>query len=165
VAIADKIVEHQADYLLALKAISRPSKPRSQAISVPLPRRKSSAKPLSTKGAAASRRGQVDWTVSDRSYPNGPRFTHIKTIVKVDSPNTPINPLLSTSAFTSRRLLSISTRSPTPPVVMHWLLVALTEQLFDACADHFADIVGVTERVLKAVVYEARRRGLGLDGS
>ena len=44
-------------------------------------------------------------------------------------------------------------------------VITLVEQLFDECTDHFADIVGVTERVLRAVVYEARRRGLGLDGS
>jgi predicted transposase YbfD/YdcC len=90
VAIADKIVEHQADYLLALKG-NQPileaevadffrSAPAEEVVS------KSAVEKghgrIETRTYTAS--SKIDWIVSDRSYPGEPRFTHIKTIVKVD---------------------------------------------------------------------------------
>jgi len=63
VGIADRIVAHEADYLLALKslpsrrrgAISPRSKPMSQIISAPLPNTKSSPRPPSRKDTDASK--------------------------------------------------------------------------------------------------------------
>jgi predicted transposase YbfD/YdcC len=90
VAIADKIVEHQADYLLALKG-NQPtleaevadyfrSAPAEEVVSKTVIDKGHGR--IETRTYTAS--PKVDWTVSDRSYPGEPRFTHIKTIVKID---------------------------------------------------------------------------------
>jgi predicted transposase YbfD/YdcC len=89
VEIADKIVSHKADYLLALKG-NQPTleadvesyfddAPASELVS------KSSVEKghgrIETRIYTAS--SIVDWIASDRSYPGAPRFAGIKTIVKV----------------------------------------------------------------------------------
>ena len=91
VEIADKIVAHKADYLLALKG----NQPTLEAdvldyfCTAP-------AAELVTKTTVEKGHGRiesrtytaskaVDWIVSERSYPGQPRFTNIETIVKVDS--------------------------------------------------------------------------------
>ena len=89
VEIADKIVSHKADYLLALKG-NQPTleadvesyfddAPASELVS------KSSVEKghgrIETRIYTAS--STVDWIASDRSYPGAPRFAGIKTIVKV----------------------------------------------------------------------------------
>jgi predicted transposase YbfD/YdcC len=91
VEIADKIVSHKADYLLALKG-NQPTleadvesyfdtAPASELVS------KSSVEKghgrIETRIYTAS--GSVEWIASDRSYPGKPRFAGIKTIVKVHS--------------------------------------------------------------------------------
>jgi predicted transposase YbfD/YdcC len=91
VEIADKIVEHQADYLLALKG----NQPTLE-VEVADYFRTAPAGELVTKTTVEKGHGRietrtytasskVDWIVSNRSYPGEPRFTNIKTIVKVDS--------------------------------------------------------------------------------
>jgi predicted transposase YbfD/YdcC len=90
VAIADKIVEHQADYLLALKG-NQPtleaevadyfrSAPAEEVVSKTVVEKGHGR--IETRTYTAS--SKVDWSVSERSYPGEPRFTHIKTIVKID---------------------------------------------------------------------------------
>ena len=91
VEIADKIVAHKADYLLALKG----NQPTLEAdvldyfCTAP-------AAELVTKTTVEKGHGRiesrtytaskaVDWIVSERSYPGQPRFTNIETIVKVDN--------------------------------------------------------------------------------
>jgi hypothetical protein len=59
VEIADKIVAHKADYLLASKAISRHSKLMSRIISALLPPPRPSPKPPSRKAMAASKRAPI----------------------------------------------------------------------------------------------------------
>ena len=91
VAIADKIVEHQADYLLALKG----NQPNLEA-EVADYLRCAPAEELVSKTTVEKGHGRietrtytasskVDWIVSERSYPGEPRFTTIKTLVKVVS--------------------------------------------------------------------------------
>jgi predicted transposase YbfD/YdcC len=91
VAIADKIVEHQADYLLALKG----NQPNLEA-EVADYFRSAPAEELVSKITVEKGHGRietrtytasskVDWIVSERSYPGEPRFTSIKTLVKVVS--------------------------------------------------------------------------------
>src|SRR6202790_2363043 len=91
VAIADKIVAHGADYLLALKG----NQPTLEADVVDYFRTAPAAE-LVTKTTVEKGHGRietrtytaskaVDWIVSERSYPGQPRFTNIETIVKVDS--------------------------------------------------------------------------------
>jgi predicted transposase YbfD/YdcC len=92
VDIADKIVEHKADYLLALKS-NQPTLEAEVAdyfCSAP-------ADELVTKDAEIEKghgrierrtytaSSNVGWIVSQRSYPGEPRFTTIKTLVKVFS--------------------------------------------------------------------------------
>src|SRR6202022_3929360 len=91
VEIADKIVAHKADYLLALKG----NQPTLEADVVDYFRTAPAAE-LVTKTTVEKGHGRietrtytaskaVDWIVSERSYPGTPRFTTIKTIVKVDT--------------------------------------------------------------------------------
>src|SRR5713226_2189241 len=91
VEIADKIVAHKADYLLSLKG----NQPTLEADVVDYFRTAPADELVSqttvekghgrieTRTYTASK--SVDWIVSERSYPGQPRFTNIKTIVKVDT--------------------------------------------------------------------------------
>jgi predicted transposase YbfD/YdcC len=90
--IADKIVEHKADYLLALKG----NQPTLEA-EVADYFRSAPAEELVIKEAEIEKgHGRIErrtytassntgWLVSDRSYPGEPRFTAVKTLVKVFS--------------------------------------------------------------------------------
>jgi predicted transposase YbfD/YdcC len=91
VEIADKIVAHKADYLLALKG----NQPTLEADVVDYFRTAPAAE-LVTKTTVEKAHGRVatrtytaskivDWIVSERSYPGQPRFTAIKTVVRVDT--------------------------------------------------------------------------------
>jgi predicted transposase YbfD/YdcC len=89
VAIADKIVDLGADYLLPLKG-NQPTMEREVAeYFEAAPQNELVAKTTVEKGhgrietriVKASK--NVDWITSDRSYPGQPRFKHITTIVQV----------------------------------------------------------------------------------
>ena len=99
VEIADKIVAHEADYLLALKG----NQPTLEADVVDY-FRTAPATELVTKTTVEKNHGRietrtyaasktVDWIVSERSYPGQPRFTTIKAIVKVSTPNRACRPI------------------------------------------------------------------------
>src|SRR5216684_3496741 len=90
VEIADKIVAHKADYLLALKG-NQPTleadvedyfrtAPAGELVSKEPSVEKGHGR-IETRSYAAS--SEVDWITSERSYPGQPRFKNIKTIVKV----------------------------------------------------------------------------------
>jgi len=90
VDIADKIVAHKADYLLALKG-NQPSleadvvdyfrtAPTDELVSTTPCVEKGHGR-IETRTCTAS--SKVDWIKSERSYPGQPRFNNIKTIVKV----------------------------------------------------------------------------------
>jgi len=90
-AMADKIVEHQADYLLTLKG-NQPaleaevadyfrSTPAEEVVSKTTIEKGHGR--IDTRIYTAS--SEVDWIVSERSYPGEPRFTNIKTALKVTS--------------------------------------------------------------------------------
>src|SRR5437588_768802 len=90
VAIADKIVAHKADYLLALKG-NQPTletdvedyfrtAPAAELVCKQPTVEKGHGR-IETRTYTAS--SKVDWITSERSYPGQPRFNHIKTIVKV----------------------------------------------------------------------------------
>src|SRR5215469_6747571 len=92
VAIADKIVEHKADYLLALKG-NQPtleaevadyfnSAPAEEIVVKHAEIEKGHGRIEMRTYTASS---NVDWIISTRSYPGEPRFTNIKTLVKVFS--------------------------------------------------------------------------------
>jgi predicted transposase YbfD/YdcC len=90
VEIADKIVAHKADYLLALKG-NQPTleadvedyfrtAPAAELVSKQPSVEKGHGR-IETRTYTAS--SKVDWITSQRSYPGQPRFKNIKTIVKV----------------------------------------------------------------------------------
>ena len=92
VAIADKIVAHKADYLLALKG-NQPnleaevaeyfgSAPAEKLVIKDAEIEKGHGRIEMRTYTASS---EVDWIVSDKSYPGEPRFSNIKTLVKVFS--------------------------------------------------------------------------------
>src|ERR1700681_4098604 len=91
VEIANKIIAHQADYLLALKG-NQPtlesyveiyfSSPPADKLVTKTTVEKGHGR-IETRVYAASQ--EIDWIVSERSYPGQPRFTNIKTLVKVYS--------------------------------------------------------------------------------
>jgi predicted transposase YbfD/YdcC len=92
VAIADKIVEHKADYLLALKG-NQPtledevadyfnSAPAEELVVKDAEIEKGHGRIEMRTYTASS---NADWIISTRSYPGEPRFTNIKTLVKVFS--------------------------------------------------------------------------------
>src|ERR1700704_4937477 len=92
VAIADKIVAHEADYLLALKG-NQPTletdvkdyfrtAPDDEVVAKPPVVEKGHGR-IETRAYTAS--SNVDWISSERSYPGQPRFNNIKTILKVYS--------------------------------------------------------------------------------
>jgi len=89
VEIADKIVAHKADYLLALKG-NQPTlegdvesyfgdAPASELVSKTTVEKGHGR--IETRTYTAS--SNIDWIRSDRHYPGEPRFANIKTIVKV----------------------------------------------------------------------------------
>jgi len=89
VAIADKILDKKADYLLALKD-NQPI----LAADVADYFRTAPAEELASKTTVEKGHGRietriytasadVDWIASDRSYPSAPRFKNINTIVKI----------------------------------------------------------------------------------
>ena len=92
VDIADKIVAHEADYLLALKG-NQPTletdvedyfrtAPADEVVNKPPVVEKGHGR-IETRAYTAS--SNVDWITSERSYPGQPRFKNIKTILKVYS--------------------------------------------------------------------------------
>jgi len=89
VAIADKIVAHKADYLLALKGNQPTLEADVEDYFGTAPANELATTTSLEKGHGrietriykASR--NVDWIVSERSYPGQPRFKTIKTILKV----------------------------------------------------------------------------------
>jgi predicted transposase YbfD/YdcC len=89
VEVADKIVAHTADYLLALKGNQPTLEADVEDYFRSAPADKLVSKTTLEKGhgrietrtyAASS---EVDWITSERSYPGQPRFSNIKTILKV----------------------------------------------------------------------------------
>src|SRR3974377_2300953 len=89
VEIADKIVAHGADYLLALKGNQPTLEADVESYFKTAPAAELVAKTTVEKGHGRietrtyTASSVVDWIGSDRSYPGQPRFTTIKTILKV----------------------------------------------------------------------------------
>jgi hypothetical protein len=79
VEIADKIVAHKADYLLALKGNQPTLETDVEDYFRTAPAEQHGR--IETRTYAAS--SEVDWIASERSYPGQPGFNTIKTIVKI----------------------------------------------------------------------------------
>jgi predicted transposase YbfD/YdcC len=91
VEIADKIVAHKADYVLALKGNQPTLEAETKDYFDTAPAAELEVKTTVEKGHGRietrtyTASANVDWIGSDRSYPGQPGFTTIKTLIKVHS--------------------------------------------------------------------------------
>jgi predicted transposase YbfD/YdcC len=172
VAIADKIVAHDADYLLALKG----NQPTLEA-EVEDYFRTAPGDELVTKTSVEKGHGRVetriytassnvDWIASSRSYPGEPRFTTIKTLVKVYSRAEHADrSTFQTRYFISSAPLDIEriargARGHWGIESMHWLLdVEFKDDLSRYRAGHGAKNMAVVRRFALGLVRANRRKG------
>lgn len=89
VEIADKIVEHKADYLLALKGNQPTLEAEVKDYFNTAPEQELTTKITVEKGHGRietriyTASSEVDWIKSEKSYQGKPKFNHVKTILKV----------------------------------------------------------------------------------
>jgi predicted transposase YbfD/YdcC len=172
VEIADKIVAHKADYLLALKG----NQPTLET-DVRDYFRTAPADELATKQTVEKGHGRietrfytasdnVDWILSDRSYPGQPRFATIKTIVKVharteyaDRCSFDTRHYISSAPLDIERLAS-GGRAHWGIESMHWLLdVEFKDDLSRYRAGHGAKNMAVVRRFALNLVRANKSRG------
>jgi predicted transposase YbfD/YdcC len=166
VAIADKIVEHKADYLLALKG-NQPTLEAevadyfSSALAEELVIKNAEIEKghgrIEMRTYTAS--SNVGWIVSDRSYPGESRFTNIKTLVKVhsrieyaDRCSFETRLYISSAALDIDRLAN-GVRSHWGVESMHWLLdVEFKDDLSRYRTGHGAKNMAVVRRFALGLV-------------
>ena len=172
VEIADKIVAYKADYLLALKG-NQPTleadvedyfrtAPASELVE------KTSVEKghgrIETRTYSAS--SNVDWIVSERSYPGQPRFKSIETILKVHArveyPNRcsfDTRFYISSAPLNIERLASAA-RGHWGVESMHWLLdVEFKDDLSRYRAGHGAKNMAVVRRFTLNLVRANKAKG------
>jgi predicted transposase YbfD/YdcC len=172
VEIADRIVAHKADYLLALKG----NQPTLEADVVDYFRTAPAAELVSkttvekghgrieTRTYTASK--VVDWIVSARSYPGQPRFTTIKSIIKIDTRTEHTN----RSTFDTRTYISCAPldierisqaiRGHWGVESMHWLLdVEFKDDLSRYRTGHGAKNMAVVRRFALDLVRTTKTKG------
>src|SRR5258706_10370496 len=134
VAIADRIVSHKADFLLALKGNQSTLETEVEDYFRTAPEgelvRKTTVEKghgrIETRIFTASK--TVDWITSDRAYPGQPRFQHIRSILKVvnrtefKDPSTTDTRLYISSAPLDIERLAHGSRAPWGGESIHWLL-------------------------------------------
>jgi len=172
VDIADKIVAHKADYLLALKG-NQPTleadvvdyfctAPAAELVTTTTVEKGHGR--IETRTYTASK--AVDWIVSERSYPGQPRFTTIKTIVKVDTRTE----YADRSTFDTRTYISSTTldieriaraaRGHWGVESMHWLLdVEFKDDLSRYRTGHGAKNMAVIRRFALDLVRNLKTKG------
>src|ERR1700676_3939374 len=172
VAIADKIVAHKADYLLALKG----NQPTLEGDVVDYFRTAPAAE-LVTKTTVEKGHGRietrtytaskaVDWIGSERSYPGQPRFTTIKTIVKVDTRTEHTDrSTFDTRTYICSAPLDIdraakAIRGHWGVESMHWLLdVEFGDDLSRYRTGHGAKNMAIVRRFALGLVRANKRKG------
>jgi predicted transposase YbfD/YdcC len=172
VEIADKIVAHKADYLLALKG-NQPTleadvedyfrtAPASELVN------KTSVEKghgrIETRTYSAS--SNVDWIVSERSYPGQPRFKSIETILMVHARvEYPDRCSFDTRFYISSAPLNIerlatAARGHWGVESMHWLLdVEFKDDLSRYRAGHGAKNMAVVRRFALNLVRANKAKG------
>jgi predicted transposase YbfD/YdcC len=172
VEIADKIVAHKADYVLALKGNQPTLEADTKDYFDTAPAAEIKVKTTVEKGHGRietrtyTASGNVDWIASDRSYPGQPRFTTIKTLIKVHS-RTEFH---DRCTFDTRYFISSA-----PPNIermagavrghwgvesMHWLLdIAFGDDLSRYRTGHGAKNMAIVRRFALGLVRANKRRG------
>jgi predicted transposase YbfD/YdcC len=173
VDIADKIVAHKADYLLALKG-NQPTleadvedyfrtAPASELVSKKPVVEKGHGR-IETRTCTAS--SNVDWIISDRHYPGEPRFANIRTIVKVharaeyaDRCSFDTRYFISSAACDIERIAAAA-RGHWGVESMHWLLdVEFKDDLSRYRTGHGAQNMAAIRRFALGLVRAHKSKG------
>ncbi len=172
VEIADKIVAHKADYLLALRG-NQPTleadvldyfstAPAAEIVATTTVEKGHGR--IETRTYTASK--VVDWISSERSYPGQPRFTTIKTIVKVDTRTEHADrSTFDTRTYISSAALDIerianAVRGHWGVESMHWLLdVEFKDDLSRYRAGHGAKNMALVRRFALDLVRNLKTKG------
>ena len=172
VAIADKIVAHEADFLLALKGNQLTLETEVDAYfrtapDAELVRRTTIEKGhgrIETRIYTAST--VVDWIKSAKSYPGQPKFNHIKTLVKVVNRTelkdrcTLDERLYISSAPLDIERIAHGVRGHWGVESMHWLLdVAFKDDLSRYRSGHGAKNMAVVRRFALGLVRTDKAKG------
>lgn len=172
VEIADKIVAHGADYLLALKG-NQPTleadvadyfrtAPKDEVVAKTTVEKGHGR--IETRTCTASQ--NVDWIRSTRSYPGQPRFSDIKTIVKVeeraehaDRTSFDTRFFISSAPLDIERLAK-GARGHWGVESMHWLLdVEFKDDLSRYRCGHGAKNMAVVRRFALSLVRANKTKG------
>ena len=172
VAIADKIVAHKADYLLALKGNQPTLETDVEDYFRTAPATELVTKTTVEKGHGRietriySASDKVDWITSDRSYPGEPGFSNIKTVLKVhsrtefaDRGSFDTRFYISSAPLDVERLANAA-RGHWGVESMHWLLdVAFKDDLSRYRAGHGAKNMAVVRRFALNLVRAHKTKG------
>jgi predicted transposase YbfD/YdcC len=172
VDIAAKIVAHKADYLLALKANQPTLEADVEEYFRTAPPSELASKTVVEKGHGRietrtyTASSIVDWITSERSYPGQPRFTTIKSILKLharveyaDRCSFETRFYISSAPLDIDRLAAAA-RGHWGIESMHWLLdVAFKDDLSRYRAGHGAKNMAVVRRFALALVRANKQKG------
>src|ERR1700688_1862248 len=172
VEIADKIVAHGADYLLALKANQPTLEAEVAEYFRTVPKNEVVTKTTVEKGHGrietrcytASQR--VDWILADKSYPGQPRFSSIKTLLMVqdrteysDRSTFDVRTYISSAPLDIERLAQ-GARGHWGVESMHWILdVEFGDDLSRYRAGHGAKNMAVVRRSALGLVRANKTKG------
>ena len=172
VAIADKIVTHKADYLLALRGNQPTLGGDVERYFADAPASELATKTTVEKGHGRietrtyTASSNVDWIVADRHYPREPRFANIKTIVKVharaeyaDRCSFDTRYFISSAVRDIDRIASAA-RGHWGVESMHWLLdVEFKDDLSRYRTGHGAKNMAVVRRFALSLVRANKSKG------
>ena len=172
VEIADKIVAHKADYLLALKGNQPTLETDVEDYFRTAPAAKLVTKTTVEKGHGRietriyTASAEIDWITSERSYPGAPRFRSIKTLLKVHSQTEHADRCsfdtrfyISSAPLDIERIASAA-RGHWSVESMHWLLdVAFKDDLSRYRAGHGAKNMAVVRRFALNLVRANKTKG------
>jgi len=172
VEIAERIVEHGADYLLALKGNQPNLEAEVADYFASAPEEELQTKTTIEKGHgrietrvyAAS--GKVDWIVSARAYPGQPRFTNVRTLVRVQETaeqagktTTATRYFISSAPLDIERLAG-GVRGHWGVESMHWLLdCAFKDDLSRYRSGHGAKNMAIVRRFALGLVRANKEAG------
>jgi predicted transposase YbfD/YdcC len=172
VEIADKIVAHGADYLLALKGNQPTLEDDAELYFDGAPETELISKTTVEKGHGRietrtyTASGNIGWVASDRSYPGEPRFKNIKTLVRVHARTEYADRCsFDTRYFISSAPLDIEriaagARGHWGVESMHWLLdVVFKDDLSRYRAGHGAKNMAIVRRFALSLVRAGKSKG------
>jgi predicted transposase YbfD/YdcC len=172
VGITDKIVAQQADYLIALKGNQPTLEADVKDYFRTAPADELASKTTVDKGhgrietRTTTASGNVDWIVSQRSYPGAPRFKTIRTLVQVraraeyaDRCTFDTRYYISSAALDISRIAS-AVRGHWGVESMHWLLdVEFKDDLARYRSGHGAANMAIVRRFALGLVRANKSKG------